>query len=362
MSRVFVCGLGSVSPAGWTVESLRDALAKKQPLPAQPLTRPGWQKPLKMRPVPNPVVRPSFLAHPRLRRTSPITHYAAAAALEAAKSVWNGNDAHPRIGIIVCLQSGCVQFSFRFFEETLKDAATASPLLFPETVFAAPASHVAALLENTPLVCTLAGDPSSYSQGLALGVDWLLERRVDACLVVGAEEINWLLADALWHFDHRAIISGGAGALCLCLNPQWSLGVELELITDAHCYTTLTNRRLASKNMRAQMPAENQAEILCDGLNDSLRADAAESNAWADWSGPRMSPKLVLGEGLMAAAAWQCVAACDWIAGGKFIAANVSLVGANQQAIGVRFHRVGQTISETISDLSSPAKAGSLAL
>jgi hypothetical protein len=43
---------------------------------------------------------------------------------------------------------------------------------------------------------------------------------------------------------------------------------------------------------------------------------------------PRLSPKRVLGEGLMAAAAWQCVAACDWIAGGKFIAANVSLVGA----------------------------------
>ena len=82
---------------------------------------------------------------------------------------------NPRIGIIVCLQSGCVQFSFRFFDETLKDAATASPLLFPETVFAAPASHVAALLENTPLVCTLTGDPSSYAQGLAFGLDWLLE-------------------------------------------------------------------------------------------------------------------------------------------------------------------------------------------
>jgi len=33
MSRVFVSGLGSVSPAGWTVEALRDALAKKEPLP-----------------------------------------------------------------------------------------------------------------------------------------------------------------------------------------------------------------------------------------------------------------------------------------------------------------------------------------
>ena len=298
-----------------------------------------------MRPVPNPAVRPAFLAHPRLRRTSPITHYAAASALEAIKSVRNSHEAPTRIGIIVCLQSGCVQFSFRFFEETLKDAATASPLLFPETVFAAPASHVAALLENTPLVCTLAGDPSSYLQGLALGIDWLLEGRVNACLVIAAEEINWLLADALWHFDHRAVISAGAGALCLSLNPEWSLGVELELITDAHPFTALVNRKLAAKKMRAQMPPERQAEILCDGLNGSPRADAAEAGAWADWRGPRLSPKLVLGEGLMAAAAWQCAAACDLIANGKFMAANVSLVGANQQALGVRFHRAGQTIS-----------------
>jgi 3-oxoacyl-(acyl-carrier-protein) synthase len=358
MNRVFVCGLGSVSPAGWTVEALRDALAKNEPLPTQPLTRPGWQTPLQMRPVPNPAVRPSFLAHPRLRRTSPITHYAAAAALEAVKSVQQGTEVHCRIGIIVCLQSGCVQFSFRFFQEALQDAATASPLLFPETVFAAPASHVAALLEKTPLVCTLAGDPSSYSQGLALGIDWLLEGRVDACLVLGAEEINWLLADALWHFDHRAVISGGAGALCLSLNPEWSSGVELELITDAHPYTALMNRKLAAIKMRAQMPPENQAEILCDGLNESPRADAAEANAWADWRGPRISPKLVLGEGLMAAAAWQCVAACDLIARGKFMAANVSLVGANQQAIGIRF----QSVAQTISDLSLRANTGSLAL
>jgi hypothetical protein len=350
--------LGSVSPAGWDVKSLRDALGKNAPLPVQPLMRPGWQKPLKMRPVPNPPVRPPFLSHPNMRRTSPITQYAAAAALEAVKKVRQGGGVHPRIGIIVCLQSGCVQFTSRFFEETLKSPATASPLLFPETVFAAPASHVAALLENTPLVCTLTGDPSAYSQGLALGIDWLQEGRVDACVVIGAEELNWLLADALWHFDHRAVISGGAGALCLGLNPEWSLGVDLELITDAHTYTTRTNRKLAAKKMRAKMPAQSRAEILCDGLNDSPRADAAESSAWAEWNGSRISPKLILGEGLMASAAWQCVAACDLIASGKFNAANVSLVGANQQAVGIRFNNGGRDIS----DLSLPTMAGSLAV
>jgi 3-oxoacyl-(acyl-carrier-protein) synthase len=357
MSRTFVCGLGSVSPAGWGVEVLRNVLEKNAPLPVQPLMRPGWQEPLKMRPVPNPPVRLPFLAHPHMRRTSPVAQYSAAAALEAVKKIRPASGTHLRIGIIVCLQTGCVQFSARFFEETLKDAATASPLLFPETVFAAPACHVAALLENTPLVCTLTGDASSYAQGLALGIDWLHEGRVDACLAIGAEEIHWLSADALRHFDRRVVISGGAAALCLSLNPEWSLGAELELITDAHSYTALTNRRLAAKQMRAQMPAQGQAEILCDGLVESPRADAAEMDAWAGWNGPRLSPKRILGEGLMAAAAWQCVAACDVIADGKFNAANISLVGANQQAVGIRFKQGDRTIS----DLSLATPAGSLA-
>ena len=247
--------------------------------------------------------------------------------------------------MIVCLQSGCVQFSYRFFDEALKDPATASPLLFPETVFAAPASHVAALLENTPLVYTLAGDPACFLQGLALGIQWLEEQCVEACVIVGAEETNWLHADALWHFEHQAIVSVGAGAVCLSLDPALSLGVELDLITDAHTYTTRTNRAKAARLMRAQLPPPSPAELLCDGLGGSPRADAAELAAWRDWTGPRVSPKRILGEGLMAGGAWQCVAACQAIMNGECAAATVSLVGSNQQAIGARFVRAGCGIS-----------------
>jgi hypothetical protein len=339
MSRIFVCGLGAVSPAGWNVAALRAALERGEPLPIQPLERPGWDKPLRARLVPNPVTRLGFLAHPRLRRTSPITHYAAAAALEAVATARAGQNGR-RLGIVVCLQSGCVQYTYRFFHETLEDAATASPLLFPETVFAAPASHVAALLENTPLVYTLMGDPACFLQGLALGAAWLEEERVDACLVIGAEETNWLRADALWHLEHAAIISGGAGALCLSRDPALSIGVELAAITEAHTYSMRNDRQRAARAMRAQLdPGSSPQDLLCDGLGDSPRADAPELAAWSDWTGPRLSPKRILGEGLMAASAWQCVAACDAVATGRFSAANVSLVGCNQQAVGLRLVR-----------------------
>jgi 3-oxoacyl-(acyl-carrier-protein) synthase len=340
MSRIFVAGLGAVSPAGWDVAALRAALDKGEPLPTQPMERPGWAKPLRARLVPNPAVRPEFLAHPRLRRSSPITHYAAASALEAVARLRASRDRRFRLGIVVSLQSGCVNYSCRFFDETLNNPAIASPLLFPETVYAAPASHIAALLESVSLACTLVGDPASFLQGVSLGVQWLEENRVDASLIIGAEETNWILADALWHLERHAVITGGAGALCLCRESELAAGVELAAVTDAHTYSARRDRNEAARNMRRQLDGGAAGELLCDGLGGSSRADEAERAAWKDWSGARLSPKRILGEGLMAAAAWQCVAACDAVANGRSAAANVSLVGSNQQAIGARFVRV----------------------
>jgi 3-oxoacyl-(acyl-carrier-protein) synthase len=357
MSRIFVAGLGAVSPAGWNVAALRDALGGGEPLPVQSLARPGWDKPLRARLVPNPSVRPEFLAHPRLRRTSPITHYAAAAALEAAAALRASPAAKNfRLGIVVCLQSGCVQYSCRFYDETLKNPATASPLIFPETVYAAPTSHVAALLENVVLAYSLVGDPSAFLQGVALGAQWLEENRVAACLVIGAEETNWITADALWHLDRPAIIAAGAGALCLCRDPKLSAGVELSAITDAHTYSARLDRTQAAQAMRGQLGKNSPGELLCDGIGNSPRMDAAERAAWSNWNGPRISPKRILGEGLMAAAAWQCVAACDALAGKRFSAASVSLVGSNQQVIGARFVRSDLDISH----LSTATSTGNI--
>jgi len=346
MSDVYICGLGAVSPAGWGVPSLSEALDKGEPLPIQPLERPGWAKPLRARPVPNAGVRPAFVAHPRLRRSSPLTLYATAAALEALRGLPPAMDGRFRLGLVVSLQNGCVQYTYKFFDEALKDPATASPLLFPETVHAAPASHIAALLGNTPVVYTFVGDPTSFVQGLSVAADWLEESLVDACLVIGAEEINWLSADALWHLDRSAVIAGGAGALCLSRDPKSSLGVRMAAITDSHTYSACFPRLQAARAMREQLGGSG-SELLCDGLGGSARADAPEAAAWSDWTGPRLSLKRILGEGLMAGAAWQCVAACDAVARGQFRAANVSLVGGHQQAIGARFVGAGQPSSAT---------------
>jgi hypothetical protein len=89
--------------------------------------------------------------------------------------------------------------------------------------------------------------------------------------------------------------------------------------------------------MRAQLPEYNQRELLCLGTQGVARADDDELAAWTDWTGARLAPKQLLGEAFTASTAWQCIAACDALGRGDFNAANISIVGANEQAIGARF-------------------------
>src|SRR6185436_6659465 len=220
MNRLFVHGSGAVSPAGWGVSALLRTLEEtdpstgsgRAPIPVQHLERPGRKQPLRVRRVPVPDPRPASFGHARLRRASPISQYAVAAAQEAL-----GPDAafavqpERRLGVILCVMSVCVNYSRRFFDEALRDPATASTLVFHETVFNAPSSHLAAVLGTTAINYTLVGDPATYLDGLVLAAQWLSQGLVDGCVVVGAEELDWLTADAFRLFARRLVVSEGAG-------------------------------------------------------------------------------------------------------------------------------------------------------
>ena len=100
-------------------------------------------------------------------------------------------------------------------------------------------------------------------------------------------------------------------------------------VTDSFVFTQKQNRAEAARRMKSQLPAGSTNELLCDS--------AASSSVWADWPGSRLALKDILGEAFLASAAWQCVFACDAIRQNEFAAANVSIIGVNQQAIGARF-------------------------
>lgn len=335
MSFVYVKHIGAVSPAGWGVSAFRDALVKQEVIPDVELPRPGFPEPLRFRRVPSPQPRPGFLANARLRRTSPITQYATAAALEALGPELDAVRAGTvRLGIVLTVMSGCVNYSRRFYDETLRDPATASPLVFPETVFNAPASHIAALLGTKAINYTLVGDPGTFLQGLALGAQWIAQKQVDACLVIGAEEMDWLGADAYRIFQPNIVLSDGAGAIYLTGN---ATDIRLDQVSNAHLFLQHQNRHCAARKMRMELPCNMEDALLCDGTQNLPRLDAAENDAWHDWSGRRLAVKHVMGEGLMAASAWQCVAAIDALKHGQAQTGVVSIVGCNQQAIGAAF-------------------------
>jgi len=337
VSRVFVHGIGAVSPAGWGVPALRAALKAGQPLPRRELLRPGRPRPLAVRAVPAPSPKPAFLAHPRLRRSSAISQYAAGAVIEAlGGAAVNAGTGAARLGIVLCVMNGCVAYSRRFYDETLRDPATASPLVFPETVFNAPGSHLAALFGTSEINYTLVGDPGTFVQGLALAAQWLERDEVDGCVVVGAEETDWTTADAFRLFSRQVVLAEGAGALYLRREPAEGAS-ELQWVTAPELFFNAASRASAAGEVRKQFTQGGPAELLCDGQQDIEKFDAAERAAWKDWLGARLSPKRVLGDGLTAGAAWQCVAALDRLSLGHYRAANVSVVGCNQQAIGARF-------------------------
>jgi len=171
--------------------------------------------------------------HPRLRRASAISRFAAAAGLEALQNAGIRPDPEiaKRIALIFAVSNGGVIYTKRFYRDIVESGAqSASPLLFPETVFNAPASHLAAILGITGATYTLVGDGAVGLVAIRMAEDLMANENLEYCLVVGAEEADWVLCDACrkWRLLRLAapiepfckvargtILSEGAGAVLL---------------------------------------------------------------------------------------------------------------------------------------------------
>ena len=114
--------------------------------------RPVGTNRCRLRLVPPPRLRPAFLPHPRLRRASPMSalrrRRRARSPRRRRRSLRSGE---MRLGIVTCTLTGGISYSRRFYEEVMQDPATASPIIFPETVFNSCASHLAACLGSSAI-------------------------------------------------------------------------------------------------------------------------------------------------------------------------------------------------------------------
>jgi 3-oxoacyl-[acyl-carrier-protein] synthase II len=330
-----ITGIGAVSPAGWGVAALVEA---RQPVHDSLLEAPGALAHIlpgyEVRAVPRPVPDRALAGHPRLRRATPVALFAAAAALEALgpDRIAAMQSGTLRAGLIYTLLNGGVSYCGRFYGEVLENPATASPILFPETVFNAAASHLAAYLGIRGPCASLVGDSAQFLAAIDMAALWLDLGHVDLCLVVGAEEQDWLPAAAVDLLNLSVPVAEGAA--CLVIEPGGShtQGLAIQTLAIRHPITSFAQRHEAAAAARAALGTVHPSALLVDDCCGHPATDAATAQAWSDWTGPRVSPTPILGHGLSASGAWQCVTACHSLLAGQVAEAVVATTGIHQRA------------------------------
>ncbi len=331
---ISITGVGAVSPAGWGVEAMMTALNTGAEISPSFIERDSGGQRVQTEVLRVPMVGATTPKFARLRRTSAISKFAAAATLEALGEARLAEIAEGRlrVGVVFTLSNGCVNYSNRFFSEALVDPAMASPILFPETVFNAPSSHLSAMIGSHAPNDTLIGDSTGVFTGIDLAIEWLERGEVDGCLVVSAEEIDWLSAEGLLYHSRNFVPSEGAAALYLenVSGPSQVLRLP-DPVTFAN-----RSRIQAALELRERLKITTDDDVLLiDGRADVSRIDAPETHAWMDWTGPRWSPRKIFGEGIGVSSAWEIVAGAEALLRGNFRQVVVSAVGGNQQAAGI---------------------------
>ncbi len=331
---ISITGIGAVSPAGWGVDALLNAIKVNEPTKTVPLERAsaGGKISTQVRRVPSEGA--NIPKAPRLRRASPISKFAAAAAVEALGEARLAEIAagNLKVGVIFTMINGCVNYSNRFFGEVLADCSTASPILFPETVFNAPSSHLSAMIGSSAPNDTLIGDSAGFFTGLDLAIEWLERGEVDGCLVVCAEEIDWLSAEGLMYYSRNYVPSEGAAAVYL---EKSFAGAQIVSLPEP-ISLAMHSRNEAAQLVRDTLNvADESSTLLVDGRSGSQRVDRPETETWRNWQGPRWSPRKLLGEGMGVSAGLQVVLAAAALRDGGPRRAIVTATGGNQQAAGV---------------------------
>ena len=308
-----IAGLSWVTPLGSGVDSVWQRLLAGERPPLEKLQSEHPARSYLVHRVPGDATK-NLPPHPRLRRASAISRFAAAAGLGAIADAGVAPDVE-RTAVVFATSNGGVIYTRRFYSEIVNAGAqSASPLLFPETVFNAPASHLAAILGICGASYTVVGDGAVGVLALKLADDLLASGEVDTCLVVAAEEIDPLVCEAYrqWRLLRNArapesgrgmIVSEGAGAVLLSRNAG---GCKIEKIDPG---SNFFRRAEATGKLRRILEGlEVETASFCLGSANGTFVDAAERRALGE-NVRAYYPKLALGDSIGTSVLWQVIVA-----------------------------------------------------
>jgi 3-oxoacyl-(acyl-carrier-protein) synthase len=318
-----IAGMGWVTPLGRGVESVWEQLLHGDEASATAISEEFGNRPYHVFRVPESAL--TGLAHPRLRRASLISRFAAAAGLDALRAAGVKLDPQnaERTALIFAIANGGVIYTKRFYRDVVDTGAqSASPLLFPETVFNAPASHLAAILGVTGATYTLVGDGTVGLAAIKMAEDLMANEQLDHCLVVGTEEVDWLSCDAYrrWRLlrltppiepfneqQRGMILSEGAGAIVLARDGPFT-------IECAHPGGYFTKRAEAEEILKRILRDLSRSEVdLVIASANGTFVDEAECRALKAVI-PNVlvyTGKPALGESVGAAGLWQIILAAQ---------------------------------------------------
>jgi 3-oxoacyl-(acyl-carrier-protein) synthase len=305
-TELAIIGQGAVTPAGVGVEALLHGSPIETMVPR--IRQPDRPWPVYKVNASDPALA-RWLKEPRLRRASSISHF----LVEAASQALAGLDASSRAqtGLVIAFSTGCLAYSRRFFEGIVAQGQkSASPALFPETVFNSPASHVAATLQLEGAVYALAGDETAWIAALKAAWLWLEQERVAQVLVMGAEEFEPASLDAFHNArwlksqpaESRFIPAEGAGAL-LIRKAQAQDTTIISQLADGFIFRTKAQAKAAAtrclQDFSPKIPCYLSARH--NWLADVERESVGTRSATPE--------SIYLGEAVTASAAWNTIRA-----------------------------------------------------
>jgi hypothetical protein len=233
-----------------------------------------------------------------------------------------------RTGAVGAFFLGCLAYSVRFYSEmNASGRRFASPILFPETVFNSPLSHVVSTLGIGGPVHTQIGDKSCWATALRTAECWLRLGMADHVVVVGAEEFDPLAFDAFRAGGllrgARLIPSEGAGAILMGPASGQS-PVLLSKIADGYGFASRRTAGEAAFQCLRSMPEDDPV--------------LPTSTSWTVGIEQRTAGERLLDqaanryfEASTASAAWETIRAAQMIESGNFRNITVPFWGLTRQ-------------------------------